>query len=106
MPGDTATATTLLPLILVATRKGAWLVHGDAGRSRWRLDGPHFLGHIVRTGSHKFLLGHRPVAIRIHLIIHFRCRQHRCLAGIGQLECIPVDVARNDSRQCIRVSLR
>lgn len=47
MPGDTATSTTLLPLILVATRKGAWLFHGDAGRSRWRLDGPHFLGHIV-----------------------------------------------------------
>jgi photosystem II stability/assembly factor-like uncharacterized protein len=34
-------------LILVATRKGAWLLHGDAARSRWRLDGPHFLGHII-----------------------------------------------------------
>jgi photosystem II stability/assembly factor-like uncharacterized protein len=34
-------------LVLVATRKGAWLYHGDAGRSRWRADGPHFLGHIV-----------------------------------------------------------
>lgn len=34
-------------VILVATRKGAWLFHGDAGRSQWRADGPHFLGHII-----------------------------------------------------------
>lgn len=34
-------------VMLVATRKGAWLFHGDAGRERWRTDGPHFLGHIV-----------------------------------------------------------
>lgn len=34
-------------VILVATRKGAWLFHGDASRTRWRIDGPHFLGHIV-----------------------------------------------------------
>lgn len=34
-------------VILVATRKGAWLFHGDAGRRRWRADGPHFLGHTV-----------------------------------------------------------
>jgi len=34
-------------LVLVATRKGAWLYHGDAGRKIWRADGPHFLGHIV-----------------------------------------------------------
>ncbi len=33
--------------ILVATRKGAWLYHGDAARKTWRVDGPHFLGHIV-----------------------------------------------------------
>jgi hypothetical protein len=33
--------------LLVATRKGAWLLHGDASRRRWRTDGPHFLGHIV-----------------------------------------------------------
>ncbi|MCC7049350.1 MAG: glycosyl hydrolase, partial [Alphaproteobacteria bacterium] len=32
---------------MVATRKGAWLYHGDAGRRSWRVDGPHFLGHIV-----------------------------------------------------------
>ena len=41
------TSATPAPLILVATRKGGWLVHGDAARSRWRLDGPYFLGHIV-----------------------------------------------------------
>ena len=34
-------------LILVATRKGAWLYHGDATRRTWRADGPHFLGHII-----------------------------------------------------------
>jgi hypothetical protein len=32
-------------VLLVATRKGAWLLHGDRERRRWRLDGPHFLGH-------------------------------------------------------------
>jgi hypothetical protein len=34
-------------LLLVATRKGAWLFHGDAARRNWRIDGPRFLGHIV-----------------------------------------------------------
>jgi photosystem II stability/assembly factor-like uncharacterized protein len=34
-------------LVLVATRKGAWLYHGDSGRKTWRADGPHFLGQIV-----------------------------------------------------------
>jgi photosystem II stability/assembly factor-like uncharacterized protein len=34
-------------LMLVATRKGAWLYHGDAARKTWRADGPHFLGHII-----------------------------------------------------------
>jgi photosystem II stability/assembly factor-like uncharacterized protein len=34
-------------VLLVATRKGAWLFHGDATRRAWRADGPHFLGHIV-----------------------------------------------------------
>jgi photosystem II stability/assembly factor-like uncharacterized protein len=34
-------------VVLVATRKGAWLYHGDAGRKSWRVDGPHFLGHVV-----------------------------------------------------------
>ena len=34
-------------VLLVATRKGAWLYHGDAARQAWRADGPHFLGHII-----------------------------------------------------------
>lgn len=34
-------------LVLVATRKGAWLYHGNPARRHWRTDGPHFLGHIV-----------------------------------------------------------
>jgi photosystem II stability/assembly factor-like uncharacterized protein len=34
-------------LVLVATRKGAWLYHGDRARKSWRSDGPHFLGHII-----------------------------------------------------------
>jgi photosystem II stability/assembly factor-like uncharacterized protein len=46
-------------LLLVATRKGAWLFHGDANRKHWRVDGPHFLGHNIshlvldpREGTH------------------------------------------------------
>jgi hypothetical protein len=34
-------------VLLVATRKGAWLFHGDGARRRWRVDGPHFLGQVV-----------------------------------------------------------
>jgi hypothetical protein len=34
-------------ILLVATRKGAWLFRSDATRRRWRADGPHFLGHII-----------------------------------------------------------
>jgi hypothetical protein len=34
-------------VLLVATRKGAWLFHGDATRRLWRTDGPHFLGHTI-----------------------------------------------------------
>lgn len=33
-------------VLLVATRKGAWLFHTDSARRSFRLDGPHFLGHI------------------------------------------------------------
>jgi photosystem II stability/assembly factor-like uncharacterized protein len=34
-------------VVMVATRKGAWLFHGDGTRRKWRADGPHFLGHIL-----------------------------------------------------------
>lgn len=40
-------ANTHSDLLLVATRKGAWLYHGDRSRKQWRADGPHFLGHII-----------------------------------------------------------
>lgn len=43
--GKPAAATPLV--ILVATRKGAWLFHGDVHRKVWRADGPHFLGHTI-----------------------------------------------------------
>ncbi len=33
--------------LLVATRKGAFILHAGAARTRFTLDGPHFLGHIV-----------------------------------------------------------
>lgn len=34
-------------ILLVATRKGAWLLHSDKSRRKWRVDGPHFLGQII-----------------------------------------------------------
>lgn len=34
-------------LVLVATRKGAWIYRADAGRRTWTAGGPHFLGHII-----------------------------------------------------------
>jgi len=41
----TASPTPLL--LMVATRKGAWLFHGDSRHQQWRVDGPHFLGHTI-----------------------------------------------------------
>jgi photosystem II stability/assembly factor-like uncharacterized protein len=35
------------PVLLTATRKGLWLIHAEDERRRWRVDGPHFLGHEV-----------------------------------------------------------
>jgi hypothetical protein len=34
-------------MVLVATRKGAWIYSSDARREHWRVDGPHFLGHVI-----------------------------------------------------------
>jgi photosystem II stability/assembly factor-like uncharacterized protein len=42
-----APASSTRLAVLVATRKGAWLFHGDAKRRAWKADGPHFLGHII-----------------------------------------------------------
>ena len=41
-----ATARTRL-VLLVATRKGAWLFHSDPQRETWTVQGPHFLGHTI-----------------------------------------------------------
>ena len=34
-------------VLLVSTRKGAWIFRTDEMRSTWAVDGPHFLGHII-----------------------------------------------------------
>jgi len=34
-------------VVLIATRKGAWFLRGDVARRTWRLQGPHFHGHII-----------------------------------------------------------
>jgi photosystem II stability/assembly factor-like uncharacterized protein len=41
------TAKTHRIVVMVATRKGAWLYHGDAARKSWRAEGPQFLGHVI-----------------------------------------------------------
>jgi hypothetical protein len=33
--------------VLVATRKGLFVLQADASRDRFRLEGPHFLGHVI-----------------------------------------------------------
>ncbi|MCB1909346.1 MAG: glycosyl hydrolase [Rhodocyclaceae bacterium] len=34
-------------VLLVATRKGAWIFHDEGAGQGWRADGPHFLGHVI-----------------------------------------------------------
>ena len=34
-------------MLLVATRKGAFVIRADAARERFRVEGPHFLGHVI-----------------------------------------------------------
>jgi len=36
------------PVLLVGTRKGAWMLSADATRTSWQVSGPMFLGHIVQ----------------------------------------------------------
>ena len=36
------------PVLVIGTRKGAWLLSGDAARGSWRETEPMFLGHIVQ----------------------------------------------------------
>lgn len=34
-------------MLLIGTRKGAFTLRGDSMRRQWRVQGPHFLGHVV-----------------------------------------------------------
>jgi photosystem II stability/assembly factor-like uncharacterized protein len=36
------------PVLLIGTRKGAWIINSDAGRTAWQLSDPMFLGHIIQ----------------------------------------------------------
>ena len=36
------------PMLLVGTRKGAWMLAADAARASWAIAGPMFLGHVVQ----------------------------------------------------------
>jgi photosystem II stability/assembly factor-like uncharacterized protein len=47
MSTDTVPVRSGRTVLLVGTRKGAFLLHGDADRRNWSLDGPHFLGHLT-----------------------------------------------------------
>ena len=47
MPHTSSTPATGPVSLLIATRKGAWLLKGDRERRSWAVDGPVFLGHIV-----------------------------------------------------------
>jgi hypothetical protein len=47
MAHDPARIRTGPVTLLVGTRKGAFVLHSDAARERWELEGPHFLGHQV-----------------------------------------------------------
>jgi len=33
--------------LFVGTKKGAWILRGDAARKTWKVEGPHFLGQVV-----------------------------------------------------------
>ena len=33
--------------LLIATRKGLWIMRGDSARRTWKLEGPKFLGQII-----------------------------------------------------------
>jgi len=36
------------PVLLVGTRKGAWIIRGDAERGSWQVSDPMFLGHVIQ----------------------------------------------------------
>jgi len=47
MPREPGRVCTGRVALLVGTRKGVFLLHADAERRRWSLDGPHFLGQLA-----------------------------------------------------------
>ncbi len=47
MATSRGTGARTRPVLLVGTRKGAFVLTGDPARRRWQLSAPHFLGHIV-----------------------------------------------------------
>jgi len=47
-PESAAGRATGGPVLLVGTRKGAWIASGDAVRAAWTVRGPMFLGHIAQ----------------------------------------------------------
>ena len=51
-------------VVLVGTRKGLFILHGDARRKTWRADGPHFLGQIVNHAVQNTATGTMLVAAR------------------------------------------
>ncbi len=51
-------------VVLVGTRKGLFILHGDAKRKTWRADGPHFLGQIVNHAVQNPATGTMLVAAR------------------------------------------
>ena len=46
-PAKKNSASNRKTLVLLATRKGAWILRGDAKRKAWKVDGPEFLGQII-----------------------------------------------------------
>jgi photosystem II stability/assembly factor-like uncharacterized protein len=47
-PESAAGRATGGPVLLIGTRKGAWIASSDAARASWTVRGPMFLGHIAQ----------------------------------------------------------
>ena len=47
LAGERGRRATGRVALLVATRKGVFVLRSDGARSTWAIEGPHFLGHIA-----------------------------------------------------------
>ncbi|MEO8134963.1 MAG: sialidase family protein, partial [Betaproteobacteria bacterium] len=47
MAAVSLSAPAAAPALLIATRKGLWILAGGNDRTAWTLEGPQFLGHVV-----------------------------------------------------------